>query len=225
MIQDIQGGLVVSCQALAHEPLHSSLIMAKMALAAQEGGAKGIRANTKADILAIRQEVSLPIIGIVKRDYADSSVFITATKQEVDELLDSGCEMIALDATHRSRPHGETLRDLIQYIRTQSSNIQIMADISSKQEALDAESLGFDCVSTTLYGYTRESASHKLYEDDFAFLQMILSSLKIPVIAEGNVSTPERYHRTLELGAHSAVVGGAITRPQQITANFVHQGD
>ncbi|GEK59467.1 N-acetylmannosamine-6-phosphate 2-epimerase [Marinococcus halophilus] len=222
MIQDIQGGLVVSCQALAHEPLHSSSIMAKMAIAAQEGGAKGIRANTKADILAIRQEVTLPIIGIVKRDYADSSVFITATKREVDELLDSGCEMIALDATHRFRPHGETLRDLVKYIRARNENVQIMADISSKQEAMDAEALGCECVSTTLYGYTQESASHKLYEDDFAFLKTLQSSLKIPVIAEGNVSTPERYHRALELGAHAVVVGGAITRPQQITANFVN---
>src|SRR5699024_6623586 len=88
--------LIVSCQALPDEPLHSSFIMARMALAAYEGGAVGIRANSKADILEIKKTVDLPIIGIVKRDYDNSNVFITATKTEVQELLESGCEVIAL---------------------------------------------------------------------------------------------------------------------------------
>src|SRR5689334_12542433 len=99
MLNEIKGRLVVSCQALDDEPLHSSFIMGKMALAAKEGGASGIRANTKEDIIAIKEEVTLPVIGIVKRDYEDSEIYITATKAEIDELIESGCEMIALDAT------------------------------------------------------------------------------------------------------------------------------
>lgn len=95
-------GLIVSCQALPDEPLHSSFIMSKMALAAYQGGAVGIRANTKEDILAIKREVNLPVIGIVKRDYANSDVFITATSKEVDELIASGCDVIALDATKQT---------------------------------------------------------------------------------------------------------------------------
>src|SRR5699024_6274690 len=91
MLDKIKNGLVVSCQALDDEPLHSSYIMSKMALAAYEGGAKGIRANSREDIVAIKQEVDLPVIGIVKRDYANSSVFITATQREVAELISSGC--------------------------------------------------------------------------------------------------------------------------------------
>ncbi|MGE7104806.1 N-acetylmannosamine-6-phosphate 2-epimerase, partial [Staphylococcus aureus] len=105
-------GLIVSCQALPDEPLHSSFIMSKMALAAYEGGAVGIRANTKEDILAIKETVDLPVIGIVKRDYDHSDVFITATSKEVDELIESQCEVIALDATLQQRPK-ETLDELV----------------------------------------------------------------------------------------------------------------
>lgn len=219
MLNEIKGGLVVSCQALEHEPLHSSYIMSKMALAAYEGGAKGIRANSKADILAIKQEVSLPVIGIVKRDYENSPVFITATEREVDELVESGCDMVAMDATLRQRPQ-QSLDELVAY--TKAKQIPLMADIATVEDAVNAEELGFDCISTTLYGYTAETSEHKLYENNFAFLREVLASINIPVIAEGNVITPEMYHTCLELGAFSCVVGGTITRPQEITKRFIH---
>ncbi|MWV43880.1 putative N-acetylmannosamine-6-phosphate 2-epimerase [Paenibacillus sp. HJL G12] len=221
MIEQIKGGLVVSCQALDYEPLHSSFIMSKLALAAMEGGAVGIRANSKEDIIAIKQEVSLPVIGIVKRDYQDSEVFITATKKEIGELLESGCEMIAMDCTKRSRPNGETLAELVAYCREHNPSVQLMADISTLDEAILAQELGFDCVSTTLHGYTPYTSTTKLYDNDFEFLKSVLREVDLPVIAEGNVMTPEMYNRCLELGAVSAVVGGAITRPKEITARFV----
>ncbi|AZU64069.1 N-acetylmannosamine-6-phosphate 2-epimerase [Neobacillus mesonae] len=223
MLETIKGRLVVSCQALDHEPLHSSFIMGKMALAAKEGGASGIRANSKEDIIAIKKEVTLPVIGIVKRDYDDSEVFITATKQEIDELLESGCEMIALDATMRRRPGGLTLEELVSYTRSKNPNVQLMADISTLDDAIQAEKLGFDCVGTTLYGYTKETDGHKLYDNDFAFLKNVVEQVSIPVIAEGNIMTPEMLKRAFELGVSSVVVGGAITRPQQITARFAAQ--
>ncbi|GGD47733.1 N-acetylmannosamine-6-phosphate 2-epimerase [Paenibacillus nasutitermitis] len=223
MIAQITGGLVVSCQALDHEPLHSSYIMSKMALAAMEGGAAGIRANTKDDILAIKQEISLPVIGIVKRNYADSEVFITATRKEIDELLESGCEMIAMDCTKRDRPHGETLEEIVAYCREKNPAVELMADISTLDEAIMAEQLGFDCVSTTLHGYTTYTSDLKLYEHDFEFLRTLLRLIHLPVIAEGNVNTPEMFRRCLELGAVSVVVGGAITRPKEITARFLNE--
>ncbi|WP_127531161.1 N-acetylmannosamine-6-phosphate 2-epimerase [Paenibacillus kobensis] len=221
MLKQIASGLVVSCQALPHEPLHSSFIMSKLALAAMKGGAVGIRANTKEDILAIKNEVSLPVIGIVKRDYEDSEVFITATKQEIDELLASGCEMIALDATNRPRPGGVTTAELVAYCRENNAAVQLMADIATVEEAVAAAELGFDCVSTTLHGYTSYTSSSKLYDNDFEFLKAVLREVRIPVIAEGNVRTPEMLKRCLELGAASAVVGGAITRPMEITERFI----
>lgn len=223
MLEKINRKLVVSCQALDNEPLHSSFIMGRMALATKEGGASGIRANSKDDIIAIKKEVSLPVIGIVKRNYDDSEVFITATKREIDELLESGCEMIALDATMRNRPGGVTLEELVSYARSKNSAVQLMADISTAEDAIQAEKLGFDCVSTTLYGYTNETKGHKLYDEDFAFLKSVVNEVSLPVIAEGNIMTPEMLKRAFELGVFSVVVGGAITRPQQITARFVEQ--
>lgn len=221
MLKQIKKQLVASCQALEDEPLHSSFIMSKMALAAKEGGAKGIRANSKEDIEAIKKEVDLPIVGILKRDYEDSEVFITATKKEVDEIASSGCEMIAIDATDRKRPNNNQLVDLVEYIREEYSHLEIMADIATVNDAIEAEKLGFDCISTTLYGYTEETDGKKLYSNDFEFLKAVLDAVKIPVIAEGNVSTPEIASKVLEYGAYSVVVGGAISRPQQITRNFV----
>lgn len=220
MLEQIKGRLVVSCQALEDEPLHSPFIMARMALAAAEGGAAGIRANSVVDIEAIKQQVALPVIGLVKRDYPDSEVFITPTLREVDELMVAAPEMIALDATDRPRPGGETLAQLVSGIRARWPALLLMADIASVEEALIAEELGFDCVGTTLYGYTAQTQGHTLPEGDFALLRAVLAAVTMPVIAEGNVDTPERAARCLALGAHAVVVGGAITRPQQITRRF-----
>ncbi|EUI23332.1 N-acetylmannosamine-6-phosphate 2-epimerase [Staphylococcus aureus] len=213
-------GLIVSCQALADEPLHSSFIMSKMALAAYEGGAVGIRANTKEDILAIKETVDLPVIGIVKRDYDHSDVFITATSKEVDELIESQCEVIALDATLQQRPK-ETLDELVSYIRTHAPNVEIMADIATVEEAKNAARLGFDYIGTTLHGYTSYTQGQLLYQNDLQFLKDVLQSVDAKVIAEGNVITPDMYKRVMDLGVHCSVVGGAITRPKEITKRFV----
>lgn len=220
VLDNLKGKLIVSCQALDNEPLHSPFIMSRMAVAAEEGGAEGIRANSVADIAAIKQLVSLPVIGIIKRDYPDSEVFITATMKEVDELMSVGPELIALDATARPRPGGQQLDALVAEIREKYPSVLLMADISTAEEALTAQSLGFDCVGTTLYGYTAETEGHALPENDCGFLRDVLAAVNIPVVAEGNVETPTLAARCLELGAHTVVVGGAITRPQQITARF-----
>ena len=87
-VENLKGKLIVSCQALSNEPLHSSFIMGRMALAAKQGGASGIRANTKEDIKEIQSQVDLPIIGIVKRDYDDSDIYITPTMKEIEELME-----------------------------------------------------------------------------------------------------------------------------------------
>lgn len=220
-IEAIKGGLIVSCQALEDEPLHSSFIMGRMALAAKGGGAKGIRANSKEDIAEIRKQVDLPVIGIVKRDYEDSLVYITPTMKEVEELVSVGAEIIAMDATKRVRPGGICLDDFFKEVRSRYPDQLLMADCSTVEEAVHADELGFDYIGTTMVGYTKESSHLRIEENDFAIVKAILSSVKHKVIAEGNIDTPQKARRVLELGVHAIVVGGAITRPLQITEKFV----
>ena len=220
-IESIKGKLIVSCQALPHEPLHSSFIMGRMALAVKEGGAVGIRANTKDDIMEIKKQVDLPVIGIVKRDYKDSKVYITPTMKEIDELMEAKPEIIALDATSDIRPNGVTLDDFYLEIRKKYPNQLLMADCSTVYEALHADELGFDFIGTTLVGYTEQSKNLKIEANDFEIIKEIVKKAKHPVIAEGNINTPKKAKRVIELGAYSVVVGSIITRPQLITKSFV----
>ncbi|KMY46029.1 N-acetylmannosamine-6-phosphate 2-epimerase [Bacillus sp. FJAT-27916] len=221
MLDEIKNGLVVSCQALPDEPLHSSMIMGRMALAAQEGGAVGIRANTREDVMEIKKQVSLPVIGIVKKEYPDSPIYITPTLREVSELASAGADMVALDATYRDRPHNITLSEYVQSIRIHFPELLLMADISTMGEAIEAERLGFDCISTTLVGYTPYTKGQCIDHKDYELLRELVSTISIPVIAEGNILTPDMARKCLEHGAHAVVVGGAITRPQLITKRFI----
>ncbi|MBO3445883.1 N-acetylmannosamine-6-phosphate 2-epimerase [Clostridium sp. CCUG 7971] len=217
MLDIIKGKLIVSCQALEDEPLHSPFIMGRMAKAAMEGGAVAIRAQGVEDIIEIKEVTSLPVVGIIKRNYEDSEIFITPTKKEVDELLTTGCEMIALDATNRKRPNDESLKELIDYIK--SKDVLVMADISNYEEGINAYKSGADCVSTTLSGYT--PYTKKTDGPDLELMEKLVKDLSIPVIAEGKVNTPNDLKDAFSKGVHSAVVGSAITRPQLITEKFV----
>jgi len=222
-LNNLKNKLIVSCQALSDEPLHSPFIMGRMALAAKEGGASGIRANTKEDILEIKLNVDLPIIGIVKRDYNDSQVYITTTMTEVDELVEAKADIIAIDATSSLRPNNVHLNEFFSKIKNKYPNVLLMADCSNYEEAIYADELGFDFIGTTLVGYTKQSKGIKIEENDFELIKNILAKVTKPVIAEGNIDTPEKARRVLELGCYSVVVGSIITRPQIITKKFVHE--
>lgn len=220
-MDEFKKGLIVSCQALEDEPLHSSFIMSKMAKAAKKGGASGIRANSVKDILAIKEEVNLPVIGIIKRNYTDADVYITATIKEVDELMEARPEIIALDATNSKRPNNQSLESLVKEIKEKYPNQLLMADCSTLEEMIQADELGFDYIGTTLVGYTHQSKELKIETNDFEIIQKALDRVTKPIIAEGNIDTPEKAKRVLELGCYSVVVGSIITRPQIITQKFV----
>lgn len=219
----VKNKLIVSCQALSDEPLHSSFIMGRMALAAKTGGACGIRANSIEDIKEIRKTVDLPIIGIIKKDYDNSPIYITPTMDEIDKLVESKVDVIALDATDRKRPNHADLKEFYDDIRKKYPEIKLMADCSTVDEAKYADSLGFDLIGTTLVGYTPQSEGNKIEKNDFEILRTIIKECDHPVVAEGNIDSPQKAKRVLELGALTVVVGGAITRPQNITKKFVNE--
>lgn len=219
ILEAIKGGLLVSCQALETEPLHSSYIMQRMAVAARRGGAVGIRANTVPDILKIKEAVELPLIGIIKRVYEGSDVFITPTMKEVDELMSASPEIIALDATIRRRPGNVKLETLVKEIREKYPEQMLMADCSSIEEGMQAAELGFDVIGTTLSGYTEYTRGTVL--PNFDMIRCLARETGKPVIAEGGIWTPEHLKEVLDAGAWAAVVGTAITRPMDITKRFV----
>ncbi|MBO3092984.1 N-acetylmannosamine-6-phosphate 2-epimerase [Schleiferilactobacillus harbinensis] len=215
-----RGALIVSCQALPDEPLYSSFIMGRMALAAKEGGADGIRANTVADITAIKEQVDLPIIGIIKKNYGENPVYITPTMTEVDALADAGVAIMACDATESQRPDGRSLEQFYTQCRQRYPHQLFMADCSTVAEMVNADRLGFDFIAPTLVGYTAQSQQDKIAADDFKILRDALAQCQHPVICEGNIDTPEKAAHVLALGCYAVVVGGAITRPQLITKKF-----
>lgn len=218
----IKGGLIVSCQALKEEPLYSSYIMSRMAYAAMLGGAVGIRANTTVDIEAIKETVDLPIIGIIKEVYGDCNVYITPTLKEIDALVKCGVSIIAMDATDsgkRTRPDGKTLKETFMAAKEKYPNQLFMADCSSYEEGMYAADLGFDFIGTTMNGYTDYTAGVEL--PNIELIRRLSKECGKRVIAEGGIWLPEQLKAALDAGAWAAVIGGAITRPMQITQRFV----
>jgi len=213
----IPRGLVVSCQAAEGEPLHGSEIMARMAIAAEVGGAAGIRANGPSDVRAIVQSVHLPVLGIYKKQYPDSAVYITPTFEEARQVVDAGAAAVAIDATNRARPGGESLEALIGRIHDELK-VPIMADISTFEEGVRAAELGCDAVASTLSGYVEGSA--KLPGPDLELVRRLAAGVAVAVVAEGRYHSPEQAGEAIRAGAHAVVVGTTITRPQVITKMY-----
>ena len=219
VLERIRGGLIVSCQALEEEPLHSSYIMSRMAYAAKEGDAVGIRANTVADIVEIKKTVDLPVIGIIKKVYGDCDVYITPTMKEVDALVECGVDIIATDCTDRIRPDGKTLDEFFAEVRAKYPDQLFMADCSCYEEGLHAAQIGLVLGGTTMNGYTEYTKGAVL--PDFDLMKSLVETCGKPVIAEGGIWSPEQLKAALDTGVLAAVVGTAITRPRDITRHFV----
>lgn len=220
VLKQIKGGLIVSCQALPEEPLHSSFIMGRMAFAAKEGGAVGIRANSVEDIIEIKNNVDLPVIGIIKAVYENSDVYITPTEKEVEALVSKAHpEIIALDATDRLRPDGSTIESLFPKIRQKYPDQLFMADCAAYEDGMRAERLGFDLVGTTLCGYTADTKGTQIPSMDL--IGRLAQDLSVPLIAEGGIWEREDLQAVFRNGAFAAVIGTAVTRPREITRRFV----
>lgn len=220
LFNQIKGGLIVSCQALEHEPLYTKEggVMPLMAKAAAQSGAVGIRANTVRDITQIKAVVDLPVIGIIKKDYPGTPMYITVTMAEVDALVECGVDILAVQGTSALRPDGSTAADFIRQIKAKYPQQLIMADIATLEEAMACAEAGADFVGTTMRGYTPETKG--IDDIDFAFITELTQKCPAMVIAEGHIHSPEQAVQALQAGAFALVVGGAITRPAEITARF-----
>ena len=216
-VETIKGGLIVSCQAHGDHPLRDSRLLSALAQCAERGGAAAIRADGPEDIGRIKKDVSLPIVGIYKVPVAGKRFFITSSFEHAVQVVEAGADAVALEATYENRPDADELRDLIRKIR-EDLRVPVMADVSGVEEGLRASDMGADLVATTLSGYTSESPS--LETPDFELVGT-LAKEGIRTVAEGHVRTPEQVKKLFESGAHSVVVGTAITDPVSITSWFV----
>lgn len=221
----IKGRLIVSCQAIPGEPLYveEKSIMYLMARAAKQAGTPAIRTSSIRDVIAIKEETKLPVIGLVKIQYEGYESYITPTMKEVDDLAAAGSDVIALDCTNRKRGDGKTVSEFITEVRTKYPDAILMADISTYEEGVNAWKLGMDIVGTTMSGYT--DYSPKLDGPDYELVRRLSETLDIPVIGEGRVHSPEQAVQMLDAGAFAVVVGGAITRPLEIATRFIQAVD
>lgn len=221
IIKNLKGKVIVSSQAMPDEPLYEETAMLAMMKSVINGGAEGLRVAGSRDVRNAKKYFSVPVIGITKPDKLPSNwmeiVYITPTIKEVDELIMAGADIIAFDGTSRKRQN--SIEEMVNKIH--SSNRLAMADISTLEEGLSCAKLGADIISTTLSGYTMESLPAK-DEPDFELLEQLVKNTDKPIILEGRIWEPKEVKKAFELGAHSVVIGSAITRPQLITKRFIN---
>ena len=221
ILDAIHGKMIISCQAIPGEPLYleDDSVMYLMARAAKRAGTPAIRTSSIRDVVAIKKETGLPVIGLVKINYPGYDSYITPTMKEVDDLVAVGSDVVALDCTLRKRGDGTTINEFIAQIREKYPDIILMADISNYEEGINAWKCGVDIVGTTMSGYTDYTS--KKDEPDYELMTRLAADIDIPVIGEGKIHYPDQAVKALQTGAWSIVVGGAITRPLEIAQRFV----
>lgn len=211
----LEGRLIVSCQAPPGNPMRHTDTLVRMTLAAQAGGAAAVRVNDPEVVAATVKAVDLPVIGLWKD--GDDGVLITPTVRHALTLVDAGATVVAADATARPRPDGSTFADLVEAVH--EAGAFVMADVSTLGEGREAAEQGADFVGTTLSGYVPGSPTQTA--PDLALVTDLAATIAVPVIAEGRIATPQQAAAALAAGAHSVVVGTAITAPTALTRAFV----
>jgi N-acylglucosamine-6-phosphate 2-epimerase len=218
ILEKLRGGLIVSCQAPAGSPLARPEIIAALAETAEQNGAVGLRIDSPEHVRAVKERTSVPVLGIYKIVTGSSEVYITPTFDAAKQIIAAGADLVALDATPRPRPNGESCERIVSQIRSVFGTM-VMADVAVYDDGMRAaEIAGVDVVSTTLSGYTAET--NHLKSPDFELVERLASNALVPVICEGRLRSVDDVQRAFDCGAFAVVVGGAITGVDQLVQQF-----
>ncbi|MEO9170705.1 MAG: N-acetylmannosamine-6-phosphate 2-epimerase [Candidatus Baltobacteraceae bacterium] len=220
ILADLRGGLIVSVQAWRGSAIDDPYVLAAMAAAAEGNGAVAVRVQGVANLLAVRARVQIPVIGLVKREYTGFEPYITPTRREVAEIIATGADIVAFDATGRARPGGATVEELTQVIH--ASDRLAMADCATVDDALRADSAGADIVATTLCGYTEDTKGESLPALGFVRELRVLRAF---AVCEGGVASPALLAKAFDEGAAAVVVGTAITNTDALVRDFAARAD
>ena len=186
-------------------------VIAAMAEASLRNGASGVRLESPEHIGAVRRRCpGALIVWLWKRTYPGSSVYITPGWEEIRAVWGAGADVVAIDATERDRPGGETLEELVGRA-SRDLGAPVMADCDSLANGLRAAQLGCAWVGTTLYGYTE--ATTQQAPPAWGLLPQLRQQLPADtlLICEGGIASAQQARQALDTGADAVVVGTAIT--------------
>ena len=217
-IEALRHQLVVSCQAGPDNPLNAPHFIAALAKAAEMGGAAGLRVDRPENVAAVRAVSRLPIFGIHKIHTPGLDVYITPTYASAEAVVKAGADLLAVDATGRPRPGGETFAEIVRKVH-ERLNVPVMADVGTIEQGLQALDDGADLIATTL----SNSAPFGKPQDGPG-LHIVRALVRVtdrPIIVEGQVWTTDDLRACFEAEAYAVVIGSAITAPQLITQRFV----
>ena len=220
-IEKLRNGVIVLCHAEGDDPFNAPIHTTAFANAAELGGAAGIRTQGSENIAAVRSAVHLPIIGMAKGAYDDGWVLVTPDLIDVQNIIEAGADVVALDVTNRVRPNGMDGFQFLELVRKRYA-APLVADVATYEEGVRAAELGADMIATTLSGYTQYTENLADDFPDFNLIERLAAEIHVPVIAEGRIWTPGEAAHAMKCGAYAIVVGSAISRPRRITERFVH---
>ncbi len=220
-IDQLRSSLIISCQAPSDSPLHDPSIMASIAQACVNQGAKALRIDSPSHIQGVKKLMpNIPVIGLLKQIGLGCDVYITPCIADAIAVSEAGAEIIAIDATARNRPNNEKITDIITYIHEKLGKL-VMADIDTMENAIAASEVGADIIGTTLYGYTEETKD--CIPPSFDFVTELLTKINKPIICEGGIQTPQEAKQALDLGCFAVVVGTAITGVDLLAHKFLQE--
>ena len=223
ILEQLKNNIIISVQAMPNEPLYDEVCINALIKSVLNGGAKGLRVAGERDVINAKKMTDVPVIGITKPSKIPANykelVYITPSIKDVQLLINAGADIIAFDGTFRNRGNNENISEIIDFIH-QNKKLA-MADVSTYEEGLLNTLLGADIISTTLAGYTTHSETNST-EPNFELVEKLVKTIKKPVFLEGRVWYPEEVKKAFEIGAHSVVIGSAVTRPHLITKRFTN---